>query len=418
MIYIVLNHLLLKIFCRESTSLDNKIILSSTKGIYLNRSEFFKNKINFIILPSIYQPFTNIIKNLKLNKINKYKIIKINSSFRFISNTLYLSSRILLNILFKNKINKNKINPNYYFSKYGLIHLIVVIPISFNISKSWFENNNQKLKNIDKVFFPLSGSISTSSLNYFFKKNNIETIHFQHGLIIDKLGYRFDTTKHLSWGAFDSEILKKINSNSKILNNYIPFQIKYKHLKQDKYTISIFSTTFIYNSSPIKGMKIDRIDNLFRSIFFKTLINALNQLSKQQSFQVLLKIHPNESKKIINSKMSSADFEYKINSDNLEHTIEKSNLIISAYSSVCIQCFLSGKPVLIYDAPISNSDTFINNIDDKIKFSNSNELFDMISEISNYKKMEKTYLEYSNNEKNKYFSNQRINQLKDFILNT
>lgn len=284
----------------------------------------------------------------------------------------FLSRKSLQDSYFSNSSIFDLLNFNskmFFFSSF--ISLFIISKYSFNDNKKQFS---------DKNIFLLTPGVGTNILNKYLLRNNLKTIHLQHGMMIQPFAYKFNVTENLLFSKQDVIMMDKICS--KEVKNYSPFLStnKINHSKFDFesnkfFNIGALSTTFYYSSNYFLKKNFDYLDSVHQSFYF-TCLRDIKKTSND--ITINFKFHPNQ---IEDKTLDFVDYYY----NDLNDIFTKSDLIITPISSTILDLIYSQIPFLVYDPKIYLNDSYSKILNKDIIFNDITSLRERINFIQNNK---------------------------------
>lgn len=227
------------------------------------------------------------------------------------------------------------------------------------------------------IFIPTITGPFERAVYHICNKNNIKTLSLQQGTINDTyVGYvhRFMSgypypTKTLVWGKFYKDLL--INNGFPVESIEITGSPRYDQLvcleepKNKKKPILLLVT------APF-GDKVNR----------KIALDAY-ECAKQLDMQLIIKIHPNGEKISYYKNVLKGKKDVTIlQNENIYSLINTADVVLTVFSTSCLETVIIGKPLVIYDFGFSDSEMYF---DVALKVKNYDELVSTISKIKGYK---------------------------------
>jgi glycosyltransferase involved in cell wall biosynthesis len=205
----------------------------------------------------------------------------------------------------------------------------------------------------------------------FFKKNGKQTITMQHGLYVDytsfeninKVNYENVVSDHfLAWGNETRELIQKYHPNAKITVCGKPIYLTPPKEKEPHFTV-------VFDQNIFKEQN-------------RELIAIANEIARHIGLQINVRLHPWNNK---------AEYEFDEDICVFDRSIESSQFVIGHTTSMIFECMRSGIPAYKYRTEIP-----ANVIDERLKFSNADELLQCLENTKGFDFVEagKYYLQY------------------------
>lgn len=282
------------------------------------------------------------------------------------SKLLIINKKVENSKSFKNSKEQN-INFEYYYKLYikdiSIIFILTKL-ISKDLDLSFFiifplvvryitTKNSLDLifKRIkSKNIFTSNDTLLTSNLAIqLAKKNKIIDYTLQHGFLTH-FYLPTTATNYIVWGEEAKEWFENRNINTTILSLGTPRLDKVEDIKQNgenikndfykKYNIDKSKKIFFYMShsqAPEFGIEIH-----------KENFEALKEVIKNESYQLIIKLHPSENRNLFDDvfKIEKKNIILLPKDENLYNTIISSYISASAYSTTLVESMCFEKPTL------------------------------------------------------------------------